>query len=273
MKRFTSLLTVLLLSFVILVPTTVLAARCEPMATIEKRPYCMKPYDPDGDTFSNNYPYYTGNKYYWWIEIKVTNLLDTALDNVVVYDRLGGEFMVNGICMDQPMQPEDLPNYMPRAITLDDLDSEPIEELMQDFSYTFGYSGAKYGNPLRDGTVVVADNYGSNGGSGCVDSLGVEFGPTTIGATKEFFVYWTGNSCKAHFQWNIGPMGPEETRIIYLVVSTDLNPAGHQEFTSPGITYLNSGATLKVLTLNPRDRWVPIYSTSTPPIPIEVIKE
>lgn len=229
----------------------------------------MKPYNPDGDTFSNNYPYYTGNKYYWWIEITVTNLLDTPLENVVVYDRLGAEFMINGICIDYPMQPEDLPDYMPEPISY----VEP-PELIQDFSYTFGYGGVKYGNPVRDGAVFVADNYGPNDGSGNVDSSGVTFGPITIGTTKEFFVYWTGNSCKAHFQWNIGPMDAEETRTIYLVVSTDLNPAGHQEFTSTGITYLNSGATVKVLEQNPRNgRWTPIYSTSTPPIPIEIIEE
>jgi hypothetical protein len=254
-KRFSALLTVLLLSIVILVPTSVLAGRCEPMATIEKSPYCMKPYNPAGDTFSSNYPYYTGMKYYWWINITVH--AETDLENVAVYDRLGGEFMINGICLDVPIQPSDLPDYTPGPTVPPEVNGE--------FSFSFWYDTVKYGNPVRDGNVVVAGPGYTNPQTGTVNADGVTFG--------EFYIYWTGNSCKAHFQWNIGPMDEGDTRTIYLVISTDLNPAGHQEFTSTGITYLNSGATLKVLTLNPHDRWVPIYSTSTPPIPIEVIED
>jgi len=261
MKRITSLLAVLLLSFVLLVPVSVLAGGCEPMVTIEKSPYCMKPYNPAGDTFSNNYPYYTGIKYYWWINITVH--AETDLPNVIVYDRLGGEFMINGICLDEPIQPTDLPDYLPGPISLDDLSGD---EQIGDFSYTFGYNSDKYGIPIRDGAVKITDAIGTIVQTGLVDATGVNFG--------DFFVYWTGNSCKAHFQWNIGPMDEGDTRTIFLVISTDLNPAGHQEFTSTGITYLNSGATVKVLEYNTRNyRWTPIYSTSTPPIPIEVVED
>lgn len=54
-----------------------------------------------------------------------------------------------------------------------------------------------------------------------------------------------GNSEKVFLTWDIGTLGPEETARLIIVVSTDLNPAGKQEYTSPGIYELNSGATLK----------------------------
>ena len=171
MKRFTSLLTVLLLSFVILVPATVLARNCEPMATIEKSPYCMKPYNPLGDTFSSNYPYYTGMKYYWWINITVH--AETDLENVVVYDRLGGEFMINGICLDVPIQPSDLPDYNVGPIVPPEVNGE--------FSFSFWYDTVKYGNPVRDGDVVVAEPGYTNPVAGSVNADGVTF--TATGTT------------------------------------------------------------------------------------------
>ena len=55
-------------------PTSVLGCRTRtPLVSIEKEAYCAKPRRPDGhDTFSSNYPYYLGTKYYWWINITVT---------------------------------------------------------------------------------------------------------------------------------------------------------------------------------------------------------
>lgn len=54
-------------------------------------------------------------------------------------------------------------------------------------------------------------------------------------------------SKKLFLTWEIGDLAPEETARLILLVSTDLNPAGHQEYTSPGIYELNSGATLKFI--------------------------
>jgi hypothetical protein len=54
-----------------------------------------------------------------------------------------------------------------------------------------------------------------------------------------------GNSEKVFLTWDIGTLGPEETARLIIVVSTDINPAGKQEYTLPGIYDLNSGAALK----------------------------
>ena len=58
-----------------------------------------------------------------------------------------------------------------------------------------------------------------------------------------------GTSKKVFLNWTIGDLGPGETARLILLVSTDLNPAGHQEYTTPtepGEYYeMNSGATLK----------------------------
>lgn len=62
-----------------------------------------------------------------------------------------------------------------------------------------------------------------------------------------FTIFWTGNSVKAHFQWDIGYIPEDETATIYVVVSTDTNPAGWQEYTSCGWYDLNSGATVKAI--------------------------
>jgi hypothetical protein len=56
-----------------------------------------------------------------------------------------------------------------------------------------------------------------------------------------------GTSEKVFLTWEIGDLDPGETARLILLVSTDLNPAGHQEYTSPGIYELNSGATLKFI--------------------------
>jgi hypothetical protein len=59
--------------------------------------------------------------------------------------------------------------------------------------------------------------------------------------------YTRGESAKVFLRWDIGDLDPGETARLILLVSTDLNPAGHQEYTSPGEYELNSGATLKFI--------------------------
>jgi hypothetical protein len=45
--------------------------------------------------------------------------------------------------------------------------------------------------------------------------------------------------------WEIGYLDPGVEAKLAFHISTDLNPAGKQEYTSPGCYELNSGATLK----------------------------
>jgi len=204
---------VFLLTLMVLVATFTFApviAQCSfTPVRIWKYPYCSNPVnDPDDIYWSKNPENtYTGEKYYWWITINVTAY--TGLSNVRVYDRLGAELMIEGICIDTPK-------------------TDPY-----DFKFTY--------TPYeRDGNVAVT---GLASASGNLDKDGVTFGSEPF----KFDIYWTGNSVKAHFQWNIGSMSVGQTRTIFLVVSTDTNPAGHQEYTSCGDYDLNSGATLKAI--------------------------
>ena len=48
---------ILLVSFVMLMPNSVLACERQPLVCIEKEAYCMKPTPGPPDTFSNNPPY------------------------------------------------------------------------------------------------------------------------------------------------------------------------------------------------------------------------
>jgi hypothetical protein len=55
----------------------------------------------------------------------------------------------------------------------------------------------------------------------------------------------SGETEKAHVKWTIGDLAVGTIETLVLEVSTDLNPAGHQEYTEPGIYELNSGCVLK----------------------------
>jgi hypothetical protein len=273
MKRKMLLIAALLISFAVLMPTSALGCRrqpprceVEPPVEICKTPFCLTypgpgPGEP-GDRYSSNpiamddgipvYP--THMKLYWWIEINVTANVD--LEYVVVYDRLGAEFMVEGI-------------YTGGKLPKPGPDPEP------NLTYTFDYGkDTEVERITRGQTVDVKDETGTLVATGTVGWRGVSFDGDFAGDIDAFFVFWTGRSCKAHFKWTIGPMEENESKIIYLVISTDINPGGHQEFTSPGITYLNSGATVKVLKQRTYRRcwfmWRPFYSASTDPIPIIV---
>ena len=63
--------------------------------------------------------------------------------------------------------------------------------------------------------------------------------PTTATLTTE------GNSEKEFLFWNIGTLAPGQTVNLVLDAFTDLNPAGHQEYTTPGVYEFNSGVVLK----------------------------
>lgn len=174
-----------------------------PAVSVNKRLICST-----GEGYSDNPPYYVGNKYYFWIEIRVDASVD--LEDVVVYDRLGAELMIEGI-----------------------FDNEADKEANRypPWDYNFDFDYAPY---ERGGEVWI------NGTpEGYLDKDGVDF--------DDFTIFWTGNSVKVHFMWDVGDMNAGETRMIWLVVSTDTNPAGHQEYTSCGCYALNSGATVKAI--------------------------
>jgi len=189
-KRNIFMLSLLILVTVIsFAPVMAQACSCPPVE-ISKELFC----------FSDKPPYYVGNKYTWWMKITVT--AHTGLSDVIVYDRLGAELMIEGIS-----------------------DSNPYDPIEYNFTYMpYEWNGEVYVNNVLEGNL---------------NKEGVSF--------DEFHIYWTGKSVKVHFQWNVGPMSSGQTKAIYVIISTDTNPAGWQEYTSCGWYYLNSGATVKAI--------------------------
>jgi hypothetical protein len=141
----------------------------------------------------------------WPVFIDVENPYEFPMNDTRIYDRFGGEIQIDYI-------------------------------KTEDTNYTFEYLNY---NKKKAEVEIYED--GILIGTYDLDKDGV-----TLGAEPyEFYIYWTGKSHKIHFQWNIGTLNPEEFIGIIIGASTDTNPAGHQEYTSPGIYELNSGATLK----------------------------
>jgi len=89
--------------------------------------------------------------------------------------------------------------------------------------------------PIED--VVVTDRFGAE----------IEIDPPfPYSITDGTVSYYTkGNSNKVFLTWNIGTLPACHTAKLVIKISTDLNPAGKQEYTSPGTYELNSGAVLK----------------------------
>jgi hypothetical protein len=76
-----------------------------------------------------------------------------------------------------------------------------------------------------------------------------------------------GQTEKVFLEWDVGVLAPHTTATFVIGIGTDTNPAGHQEYTSPGCYELNSGATVK---------WIydgEQYSTTSDTIPITVVGE
>lgn len=84
--------------------------------------------------------------------------------------------------------------------------------------------------------VVVTDNLAAE--------LQIDDYSTTRGTVSW---YTTGKSEKVHLEWTMDNLPANWNAYLYLTVSTDLNPAGRQEYTSPGCYELNSGPTMKFM--------------------------
>ncbi|MHC4352643.1 MAG: hypothetical protein ACYS0H_07990 [Planctomycetota bacterium] len=82
--------------------------------------------------------------------------------------------------------------------------------------------------------VVVKDNLAAELE---VDGYSAETGEVEL-ETK-------GKSKKVKLTWTVGTLFPGSRSSLRVYVSTDLNPAGKQEYTSPGCYELNSGSVVK----------------------------
>jgi len=87
-------------------------------------------------------------------------------------------------------------------------------------------------SPMSD--VVVEDRFGAE--------LRVRLSYVTKGTVT---IATHGETRKVSVTWDVGGLASGEPAILVLTVYTDLNPAGHQEYTSPGKYELNSGCVLK----------------------------
>jgi hypothetical protein len=109
---------------------------------------------------------------------------------------------------------------------------------------------------------VVKDRFG---GDLEVDDEGADVGfvdKKVKGKTEKVFLTWK----------NIGDLTTNTPVELWIEISTDLNtgnnknyPDGHQEYTSPGVHYLNSGAVLKFI--DPATGFQ--LSAHTPPLSVE----
>lgn len=225
-KKLTLILTLFLALSMAVTPAVLVTAQA-PAIEIEKIPYCAtQPGFSDNADEDGYYP--MGTKLYMWIRITVT-AGDGALTDVVVRDRLAAEWMVEGVCFD-------LPRWSSSPwITKDPLhptNPGPME-------YTLTYTG----QPIIGETVTVTERTSATDPGTVVVSQTVEKkGELTF---DDCTILWTGKSTKVHFMWEIGAMAAGEERVLFLVISTDMNPAGKQEYTSPGEYELNSGAVVK----------------------------
>lgn len=103
--------------------------------------------------------------------------------------------------------------------------------------------------------VVVKDRLGGE----------LEIVGTPTASKGTFTIAYKGATNKAFIDWNVGTLAPDETATLTMIISTDVNPGGQQEYTTPGCYELNSGATIKYKLDGVQ------YSASTDPIMINVL--
>ena len=112
-----------------------------------------------------------------------------------------------------------------------DLIIEVGEEIVWDFTITLYNS---YSWTMKD--VIVWDRFGAE--IEVDEEIFVEPDTTLKLTTK-------GKSEKVFLKWIIGDIPSGATVTLKLLISTDLNPSGKQEYTSPGDYLLNSGGVMK----------------------------
>lgn len=88
-------------------------------------------------------------------------------------------------------------------------------------------------HPVEIRGVTVSDNFGA------------EVAVTGITVSQgNFSTFLTGASQKVHLDWNVGTVPAGGSAVLECIATTKLNPSGRQEYTSPGVYQLNSGAKL-----------------------------
>jgi len=83
------------------------------------------------------------------------------------------------------------------------------------------------------------------------------------------YYYTKGKSEKVVLIWNVGTLPAKTKAHLVFYVSTDINPGGHQEYTSPGEYTLNSGPVVKWRVDGVKGK----YSEEIPSIYITVVEQ
>jgi len=156
----------------------------------------------------------------WTFEIKVTNPFSYTMTNVVVSDNFGAEIEIDEIVLMADPNGDAMIDALDLSLVSKDYGTKDSWDLHTDFN--------KDGKVNLWDLTILAQQYGSY-------------------ASWELILDETGKSQKVHLKWYIGNLAPGKTAQLILLVSTDINPAGHQEYTTPGVYEMNSGATLKFI--------------------------
>ena len=155
----------------------------------------------------------------WTLVMEVTNPFSYTMKNVTIKDNFGAELEIDEV------------------ITTPDVNYDGIVDIFDLSKVAMSYGAMVLEDrdrwdPMvdlnKDGIVDIGD----------IMMVCIYYGDT-------LWYYTTGESDKIHLFWYIGDLPPGETARIEILVSTDLNPADHQEYTEPGVYEMNSGATLK----------------------------
>jgi hypothetical protein len=153
----------------------------------------------------------------WAVVMDVVNTYSCTMKNVTIKDNFGAELEIDEI------------------ITPTDTNHNGIVDI-----FDLSTVGKSYGlRALED--LDEWDPVADINGDYHVDMRDLSIVARSYGIT----VWLTGKSEKVHLFWYIGDLEPGETARIIILVSTDLNPSGQQEYSEPGIYELNSGATLR----------------------------
>jgi len=139
-----------------------------------------------------------------------------------------------------------------------DADGDGLIEVGEETSFVlvFTVTNSDSDNPFTD--VVVKDRLG---GDLEVDDPGLFTVSGPPGKNQK------NRTDKKFLTWEVGTLEPGESRTTTLVVSTDVNPGGHQEYTEAGVHYLNSGVNVKGFFLGSQ------LSATSDPILVEVVEQ
>ncbi|MHA2070022.1 MAG: hypothetical protein ACXABY_37125, partial [Candidatus Thorarchaeota archaeon] len=181
------------------------------------------------------------------IEASITNSLDSILDSFIGLD-LGPVLYVDKWLFEQA----------------DQGDGDGILEVGEEWWFNVvievhNISGVAIEEVLLKDNIagdLLAFRYGHPGSGGWIDvPVPTEKSKKDNIWTDGFItIEWTGKTKKAHVYFDLGSLDPGQATFVQLWLITDINTgtgkgkkAGHQEYTSPGLTELNSGATAKGL--------------------------